>query len=396
LAEFTGERVIPGLVDDNLFNEHLARYRFASRFGRGAHVLDAGCGSGYGTAEFGTAASVTAADISADALQYARRSFGRPGVRFVRASCEALPFAPASFDLITAFEVIEHLEHWQKLLDEANRVLKPSGTLLVSTPNKSYYAEARGAAGPNPFHSHEFERAEFETALYAVFPHVRLWTQNHCEAIVFAPSHPGAAALDARGDATPDSAHFFVAACSHSPLADNDVYAWLPSSANLLREREHHIAMLEGERNQKDVWLQELTAAHASLHSSHEATLAELRQRNEWAAGLNREVAESRATIGQLQQEAADRLRWVRDLETQLAGAHEEILRLNRELAARTAWALGLDEQLGERNARIQSQREQIAGLTHERLQIVQSKWFRLGHKLHLGPVLHNATAGEE
>jgi len=46
LAEFTGERVIPGLVDQDLLNEHVARYRFAARFGRAAHVLDAGCGAG--------------------------------------------------------------------------------------------------------------------------------------------------------------------------------------------------------------------------------------------------------------------------------------------------------------------------------------------------------------
>jgi hypothetical protein len=51
MSEFTGERVIPALVDDNLLNEHVARYRFAARFGQDAAVLDAGCGSCYGPAE---------------------------------------------------------------------------------------------------------------------------------------------------------------------------------------------------------------------------------------------------------------------------------------------------------------------------------------------------------
>jgi len=47
-AEFTGERVIPGRVEDNLFNEHLARYRFSARLFQGpGRVLDAGCGAGY-------------------------------------------------------------------------------------------------------------------------------------------------------------------------------------------------------------------------------------------------------------------------------------------------------------------------------------------------------------
>ena len=51
LAEFTGERVIPGEVDVDLLNEHMARYTFAARLARGKRVLDAGCGAGYGSAE---------------------------------------------------------------------------------------------------------------------------------------------------------------------------------------------------------------------------------------------------------------------------------------------------------------------------------------------------------
>ncbi len=51
MIEFTGERVIPGQVDPDLWAEHISRYAFASRFAPGARVLDLGCGAGYGTAE---------------------------------------------------------------------------------------------------------------------------------------------------------------------------------------------------------------------------------------------------------------------------------------------------------------------------------------------------------
>ena len=48
---------------------------------------------------------------------------------------------------MVAFEVIEHLENWRGFLREARRVLAPTGQFIVSTPNKLYYTESRGARG---------------------------------------------------------------------------------------------------------------------------------------------------------------------------------------------------------------------------------------------------------
>lgn len=48
---------------------------------------------------------------------------------------EGLPFEDSSFDLVTCTEVIEHLEHYRKTIREMYRVLEPSGTLVISTPN---------------------------------------------------------------------------------------------------------------------------------------------------------------------------------------------------------------------------------------------------------------------
>ena len=117
----------PGLVDENLFNEHVARYHFAARFlpAGAARVLDAGCGSGYGAAHFGPQASVIGVDIAHEAVSHARDSFSRAGVSFAQASCESRSLSPiASFDLVVAFEVIEHLERWRICFAEAARVVK--------------------------------------------------------------------------------------------------------------------------------------------------------------------------------------------------------------------------------------------------------------------------------
>ena len=454
MTEFTGERVIPGLVDADLLNEHLARYRFAARFAAaGCAVLDAGCGSGYGTAEFSQAGSVTGIDISSEAVYHARENFGRVAVRFLQASSERLPFADGSFDLVTAFEVIEHVEHWPELLEEARRVLKATGVLLVSTPNKAYYAESRGVAGPNPYHFHEFEYEEFQNALYAVFPHVRMWTQNHSEAIVFAPMSPAAEVLEAGGNAVPEQAHFFLAACSLAPVNLNEVYAWMPSNANLLRERERHIAKLEGELAKKDDWLHQSLEIHAELQRAHEETLAELKRQNRWAEQLNKEMEErsarmlawihqleQRIAVGdreierlnaqarELEAELEARAAWGRDLQVEIDRLHayreqleaelnaqigrgrSEIERLNEhreqleaDLAARAQWGQGLDAQLQERSqqllelrAQLTNVEEQRARLEEEHRLIADSKWVRLGRKLNVGPEVDAHGADRE
>src|SRR5438552_17547896 len=83
LAEFTGERLIPGQVDVDLLNEHVARYAFAVRLARGKRVLDAGCGAGYGSAQLArVAAQVTGVDVAADAVEFARENYVLENLRF--------------------------------------------------------------------------------------------------------------------------------------------------------------------------------------------------------------------------------------------------------------------------------------------------------------------------
>ena len=80
-TEFTGERVIPGQVDVNLWNEHKARYAFAARLSRHKRVLDLGCGSGYGTCDLAQFAySVAGVDVAREALDYATQAYRAPNI----------------------------------------------------------------------------------------------------------------------------------------------------------------------------------------------------------------------------------------------------------------------------------------------------------------------------
>jgi ubiquinone/menaquinone biosynthesis C-methylase UbiE len=389
------------LVDDNLFNEHLSRYRFAARFLKepAARILDAGCGSGYGSVQFGPEAQVIGIDVAHDAASHAREKFGRSGVSFLQASCDTIPFADASFDVVVAFEVIEHLERWRDLLLEARRVLKPAGVLLVSTPNKSYYAETRAAAGPNPFHVHEFEYDEFSRALSEVFPYTHLWSQNHAEAIAFTSAAHGGQ-LDTPPDKDPASAHFYFAACSCLPIATTDAFVWLPEAGNVLRERERHIALLEGEVRQKTEWLDRQTHEHARLKEEHDGVIAELDQRNQWAANLDAELGKARQIIADLQKEALRRLDWVHDLEGQIGRGNAEIENLGVELAS-TQLAFAQRTKWGEEKAeeaRIGAEAAERAAADAERAAAEAARanrtinslnelpYIRLGRKLGLIP----------
>ncbi len=265
---FTGERVVPGAVETQLWKEHISRYRYACLFASGKRVLDAGCGTGYGTELLATVAqSAVGFDLSRDAIRYAAASF--PTVKFICGSATAFPLSNASFNLITAFEVIEHLADWDLLLRESARVLTADGLFLVSTPNKEYYAESRGNSGPNPFHIHEFELPEFRTALERVFPFVQILAQNQQEAITFTSDLPAqySEASISPNDNLPD-AHFFVAVCSHRAFS-LPYFADVSSTHNLLREREKHIRGLQGE-------LADAQQKHSGLLAEHRKFSLEL------------------------------------------------------------------------------------------------------------------------
>jgi SAM-dependent methyltransferase len=425
MLEFTGERVVPGLVESALFDEHRARYRFARQFARrlgpDAAILDAGCGTGYGTAEFSDARSVTAFDISAEAVRHARDRYAGQRVRYLQAACESLPFADSSFDLVVAFEVIEHLKRWREMLNEVKRVLKPAGILLVSTPNRAYYAESRASAGPNPFHVREFDRREFSEALDAVFPHVALWTQDHVEGLGFlpfpAPPSGSAGVLDAPDEQDPENAYFFLGACSGMPFAGPEGFAWIPVGGNLLRDREHHIALLSQELEQKTGWLKQMEDAHSTLNREHRKLIEELEEHNTWAAGLNVQLARSgkrivelqddlgaanskaQEQIGALERTLEERLQWARELESQIATGRSELERLNGDntglrlaykerTQADEADKIWLAGECESRTAELDTANHEIARLGAIIAATGASKWMKLGRAVHLGPEL--------
>ena len=404
MVEFTGERVIPGQVDTDLWNEHLARYHFARRLARNRRVLDLACGTGYGAAAFtGSATHVTGVDVSADAIGYAREHYPLGNLTFLEGNATHVELPDASFDLITAFELIEHLDDWRALLSEARRLLAHSGQFIVSTPNRLYYAESRQKAGPNPFHTHEFTFAEFESALREFFPHVSLFVQNHAAGVVFQPMTPSSGADLKLEGATPDpeSAHFFLAVCAATRQMGGPAFIYLPTTANVLRERELHIARLEGEVNQKTEWLGASQREHQALVALHAEQKDKLESSNRWAEKANAGLDQANRRVAQLQDELAAAQAAGRET----AAAYEaKIATLDADLIDRTRWARETEQRL---TAELEASRQELAKCvalldtaehtvqerTHwaqrleaEKVQTHASRWLRLGRTLGLGP----------
>jgi SAM-dependent methyltransferase len=82
--------------------------------------------------EFG---SVTACDIDVRCAASVAR---RPGMSFAYGTAEAIPFADGSFDLVTAFDVLEHLDDDVRALREMARVVRPAGLIALTVPAYSW------------------------------------------------------------------------------------------------------------------------------------------------------------------------------------------------------------------------------------------------------------------
>lgn len=101
------------------------------RAGQPLAALDVGCGAGGMLPGLATVAAPTGLDISTELLAQAR---ARGFTRLLIGSAEQLPVAPASFDLVTAFDCIEHLDDDRAALAAFAGALKPGGHLFVSVP----------------------------------------------------------------------------------------------------------------------------------------------------------------------------------------------------------------------------------------------------------------------
>jgi len=183
---FTGERFVPEADCDLLgTTEHVERYSFAGKYAQGKVVLDIACGTGYGSHMLlqAGATTVTAVDISDEAIQFAAKRYQNERIRFIIGDAEN--YQHGHFDLIVSFETLEHLDNRQLFLNNLSSMLNDDGMLIISTPNKAITSPLRRPGNiRNKYHKYEYLEQEFILTLQnAGFNNIQKYGQHPYPAI---------------------------------------------------------------------------------------------------------------------------------------------------------------------------------------------------------------------
>jgi len=139
--------------------------------------LDVGCGDGvllYKVRKMG--GKITGLDYSSEGIKAAKEKLTSYGVRsknIIESSCYDMPFKNESFDYVTSTEVIEHLEDVGVYLNEIQRVLRPGGLFVCTTPNREEGQSPDEVRGE--YHEHEFIAHELSDAMDEVFEKVNIF-----------------------------------------------------------------------------------------------------------------------------------------------------------------------------------------------------------------------------
>ena len=181
MIQWTGERIIPKLLKptNGMLLEHIARYYFATPYIRG-RVLDIACGTGYGCHMVAKerkreVTEIVGVDNDPDTLAYANVEYNHQKVTYVQGDAvdPELPAQLGMFDTILSFETIEHVEDDQLFMDNLYDMLKPGGTLVLSSP----FGRGRGMPTSEPFHVHQLTPDEF-AQLFVRFSQVEIYYQR--------------------------------------------------------------------------------------------------------------------------------------------------------------------------------------------------------------------------
>lgn len=319
---FTGERFVPE-ESGNIVIEHLHRYFSAIPLAQSKIVLDIASGEGYGSELLArNAKHVYGVDIASDAVAHANARYRRDNLEFRVGDCASIPLPDHSVDLIVSFETLEHHDRHDESFMEFKRVLRPGGKLLISSPDKKYYSDARNYN--NEFHVKELYEEEFRDLVGRYFKNSDFYSQRIAYGSVLLPISTAAETRSYR-------------------YAQNEISTakGVPEPLYLLAlASDDELVPLEAGIFEQPINDTEIIQSWERVMAERDAEVDELRRRAEGLEARNAEIDELRLKA----EEAADvhrRELEARDAETdELRRRARELEALNKTILASKSWRL--------------------------------------------------------
>lgn len=345
VLKFTGERIVPGADNceptfaQKMYQEHIARYAFASQFVDSKDVLDVGCGVGYGSQWLGRegAKSVLGIDLADDAIDHARKNYFHPAVTYRTLNAAEIDVED-SVDVAVCFELIEHVHDQVKVLDGIKRALRRDGLLVISTPRPLDQIRTH-------FHEHELSFEEIRNLLKQRFQYVEaFFERNYFTSFV--------------GSAEPQSVDQLLSITDRYNIEHADYFIFVASNEKperftqarnvlsinddsyVLRLEDDLSAMRNGENYHLGLIKELETRAEgeSSARVSAEQRSQEAEQRAEWIERAQAETGALRQELGTLQATVStiasvDHAAGFAGLQLDLTEVREEVGRLRSEIA---------------------------------------------------------------
>jgi 2-polyprenyl-3-methyl-5-hydroxy-6-metoxy-1,4-benzoquinol methylase/uncharacterized coiled-coil protein SlyX len=384
-TEFMRERYVPGTWSKIAAYEHLPRYALAKLNAAGKSVLDFGCGTGYGSAALSeVAAGVTGLDIDHAAITWAQATHRNSNLNFHLCTDLGATLQKKSFDVVTCFEMIEHVnyETQQAVIASIAQLLRDDGILIISTPNP----EITKLYGANPYHLREMNMPEFHELLGVHFPHVRVLAQRVRNSIAF--DEVTTLANDqlrnlgqAESDVIPLA---YIAICSKQHINNIKPMVVFDENTDLIQEYLSGVKKLDQLRldtYSQGETLHGVIASQRSEATHLNAVLASkelaISSQSQEIVHLNDTVVAKQSAISTQAHEITRLHAVLETKEIALVSQADEIHRLNDAYAAKEAVASKLNNDYGISQENILQLKNEITELTHKR-------WHRLGKLLRL------------
>lgn len=367
--EFTGERYLPS-VDGQIKYEHLHRYALCLEFVTGKSVLDIASGEGYGSALLAKVAeSVVGVDISEEAVDYASKEYStNENLKFLVGSCDCVPIADNSIDVVTSFETIEHHDKHEEMMQEIKRVLKPDGVLIISSPNRLTYSDEPNYS--NPFHVKELYYDELVALLNSYFEHMQFYGQKIATgSFVFPLKEIEETAFKAytgnidglsRQVCSLESPIYFIAVCSNK--VDN-----IQSAINSIYiDRDDDLL-----ENFQSIWHQQVEQIQHTLQVQLQEIQTKLEQ-------SQLQVQQNQSNVEQLQHQYQQTQQELEQSKSQLQQTQTKLETSQSECESNQAKLKQLNSQLEQTQAKLIDCQDRIKNIETSKFWKMRTAWLKL------------------